>query len=40
MVMTSEATAQHWDKPIRLLWIDGDHRYEPTKLDFSMWEPH
>jgi len=40
MVMTSEAAAQHWDKPIRLLWIDGDHRYEPTKLDFSLWEPH
>ena len=40
MVMTSEAAAKHWDKPIRLLWIDGDHRYEPTKLDFSLWEPH
>lgn len=40
MVMTSEAAAKNWDKPIRLLWIDGDHRYEPTKLDFSLWEPH
>ena len=40
MVMTSEAAAQHWVKPIRLLWIDGDHRYEPTKLDFALWEPH
>jgi hypothetical protein len=37
--MTSEAAAQGWDKPIRLLWIDGDHRYEPAKLDFTLWEP-
>lgn len=40
MVMTSEAAAKNWDKPVRLLWIDGDHRYEPTKLDFALWEPH
>ena len=40
MVMTSAAAAQNWHQPIRLLWIDGDHRYEPTKLDFSLWEPH
>lgn len=40
MIMTSQAAAAQWDKPIRLLWIDGDHRYEPTKLDFSLWEPH
>lgn len=40
MVMTSEEAARGWDKPIRLLWIDGDHRYEPTKLDFTLWEPH
>ena len=39
MIMTSEAAAQGWDKPIRLLWIDGDHRYEPAKLDFTLWEP-
>jgi predicted O-methyltransferase YrrM len=39
MIMTSEAAAQRWDKPIRLLWIDGDHRYEPAKLDFTLWEP-
>jgi predicted O-methyltransferase YrrM len=40
MIMTSEAAAREWDKPIRLLWIDGDHRYEAAKLDFSLWEPH
>jgi MMP 1-O-methyltransferase len=40
MIMTSEAAAKGWDKPVRLLWIDGDHRYEPSKLDFTLWEPH
>lgn len=40
MIMTSEVAARRWDKPIRLLWIDGDHRYEAAKLDFSLWEPH
>jgi predicted O-methyltransferase YrrM len=39
MIMTSAEARRGWDKPIRLLWIDGDHRYEPTKLDFTMWEP-
>ena len=40
MMMTSEQAARDWHKPIRLLWIDGDHRYEWTKLDFSLWETH
>ena len=40
LIMTSEAAAKNWRQPICLLWIDGDHRYEPTKLDFSLWEPH
>jgi len=40
MIMTSEAAAQGWRKPVRLLWIDGDHRYESVKLDFLLWEPH
>jgi predicted O-methyltransferase YrrM len=39
MVMTSEEAAKGWNQPIRLLWIDGDHRYEPAKLDFTLWEP-
>ena len=39
MIMTSEDAARGWDKPIRLLWIDGDHRYEPARLDFKLWEP-
>jgi len=40
MIMTSEEAARGWNQPIRLLWIDGDHRYEPTKLDFTLWVPH
>ena len=40
MTMTSEEAARGWNKPVRLLWIDGDHRYESTKLDFALWEPH
>ncbi|HEY2919039.1 MAG TPA: class I SAM-dependent methyltransferase [Candidatus Binatia bacterium] len=39
MIMTSEEAAKDWTRPIRLLWIDGDHRYEPAKLDFTLWEP-
>jgi predicted O-methyltransferase YrrM len=38
MIMTSQEAAKGWNRPIRLLWIDGDHRYEPAKLDFTLWE--
>jgi predicted O-methyltransferase YrrM len=27
--------AKTWDQPLRLLWIDGDHTYQGTKLDFE-----
>lgn len=30
--------AKTWDKPLRLLWIDGDHTYKGTKLDFEGFE--
>lgn len=40
LVMTSEEAAKGWNKPVRLLWIDGDHRYEQVKKDFLLWEPH
>jgi predicted O-methyltransferase YrrM len=40
MVMTSAEAAKNWARPVRVLWIDGDHRYEPSKLDFTLWEPH
>lgn len=32
--------AEKWDKPIRLLWIDGDHTYKGTKLDFDGFAEH
>lgn len=40
LVMTSEEAARQWDKPVALLWIDGDHRYKQVKRDFALWEPH
>ena len=40
MIMTSEEAARGWNQPVRLLWIDGDHRYPAAKLDFTLWEPH
>jgi len=40
MVMTSEQAAAAWNRPIRMLWIDGDHRYDAVKLDFVLWERH
>lgn len=37
---SSEEAAKRWDLPIRLLFIDGDHSYEASKLDFELWSPH
>ena len=37
--MTSAELARTWNRPIRLLWIDGNHAYEPTKLDFDSYYP-
>jgi predicted O-methyltransferase YrrM len=35
----SQDLAKQWDEPIRVLWIDGDHRYEATKRDFELFRP-
>ncbi len=32
--------AKSWKSPLRLLWIDGDHTYVGTKLDFDGFAPH
>ncbi len=32
--------AKTWTKPLRLLWIDGDHTYKGTKLDFEGFAGH
>ncbi|HEY7217093.1 MAG TPA: class I SAM-dependent methyltransferase [Candidatus Binatia bacterium] len=40
MIMTSEQAAIDWSHPVRMLWIDGDHRYDAVHLDFALWEPH
>jgi predicted O-methyltransferase YrrM len=39
LVASSEEAARNWDKPIRLLFIDADHSYEASKLDFELWSP-
>jgi hypothetical protein len=36
----SHELAKTWEKPLRLLWIDGDHTYAGTKLDFDGFAPH
>ena len=37
IVATSRKAAQSWNKPIGLLFIDGDHSYDAVKADFEMW---
>lgn len=31
--------AETWTRPLRFLWIDGDHTYKGTKLDFDGFAP-
>ena len=41
IVSESAAAARAWNGgAIRLLFIDGDHRYEAVKQDFELWSPH
>src|SRR2546429_8130962 len=32
--------ARDWRRPIRLLWIDGDHQYEAVKRDLALFRPY
>jgi predicted O-methyltransferase YrrM len=36
----SEQVAAAWNRPIRFLWIDGDHTYAGAKFDFDAFSPH
>lgn len=38
--MFSKELASEWNEPLRLLWIDGDHTYAGTKVDFDGFAPH
>ena len=39
LVGKSQEVAATWNRPIRLLFIDGDHSYEQCALDFQSWSP-
>lgn len=36
---TSQELAKTWDRPISLLWIDGDHRFEAVRADIANFKP-
>lgn len=36
----SEDAARDWDRPIDLIFIDGDHSYEGVKRDWELFVPH
>ena len=38
--LSSEAISSTWERPIALLWIDGDHRREAVERDLACWEPY
>lgn len=36
----SRDLARGWNRPIRFLWIDGDHTYRGSKEDIDLFRPH
>lgn len=39
VIASSAEAVRDWKKPIRLLFIDGEHSYEATRLDYEIWSP-
>jgi len=39
MKMTSKTASKKFNKPIRFLFVDGDHKYEAVKMDIDLWSP-
>ena len=39
IVKTSENAGLDFNKPVELIFIDGDHQYDLVKLDFDIWFP-
>ena len=35
--LRSDELAAGWDRPLRLLWIDGDHTYQGARTDFDLF---
>jgi hypothetical protein len=38
--LSSEQVAPCWNRPIGMLWIDGDHATESVRRDLAQWRPH
>ena len=38
--LESTVLTKGWDKPIGMLFIDGDHRYGSVREDYQCWYPH
>jgi MMP 1-O-methyltransferase len=38
--MTSQTLGRQWNRPLRLLWIDGDHTYAGAKHDYDAFARH
>ncbi|HYM56313.1 MAG TPA: class I SAM-dependent methyltransferase [Solirubrobacteraceae bacterium] len=38
--LSSEVVTPGWQRPVGLLWIDGDHSYGGVRRDWDAWKPH
>ena len=39
-VERSDQTAERWDRPVDLVFVDGDHLEDGVRLDWACWSPH